>query len=192
MKQLFNCRFHANLKLLSIKPCETEKCKNCELSKYAEASKLNLMFDGYWLWIESIEKLNYSIAGKYLFFSENKDELVKIAFNEIQNHGFHKAKVSMRLLGNLTEYVLCLYFKDDSRKYELAERNRLEYGVKYRFWKSDEATSKGQYSKEFLDKLPKPLRKFFTMDKTQPIIIDLTKRKTQNATLKQKRKIKQK
>jgi hypothetical protein len=54
---------------------------------------------------------------------------------------------------------------DDSRKHELAERNRQEYGVKYRYWKSDEATLKGQYSKEFLNKLPESERNHFTSGK---------------------------
>jgi hypothetical protein len=34
-------------------------------------------------------------------------------------------------------------FKDDSRKHELAERNKRDYGVKYRYWKSEEATLEG-------------------------------------------------
>jgi hypothetical protein len=81
------------------------------------------------------------------------DRLIRIATNEIENHGFHRAKVKLHLLEGQTEHVLCLYYMDDSRKHELAERNRQEYGVKYRYWKGDDATLKGQYSKEFLNKL---------------------------------------
>jgi len=62
----------------------------------------------------------------------------------------------------LTTYVLCLYFKDDSRKHELARRNEQEYKVKYRYWKSDEDTRKGQYSEEFLNKLSQDNRDYFT------------------------------
>jgi hypothetical protein len=69
------------------------------------------------------------------------------------------------LLEGQTEHVLCLYYKDDSRKHELAERNKQEYGVKYRYWKSDEATLKGQYSQEFLSKLSKSEREQFTSEK---------------------------
>jgi hypothetical protein len=58
--------------------------------------------------------------------------------------------------------VLCLYYSDDSRKHELAERNRMEYHVKYRYWKSDEATLRGEYSSEFLDKLSEEDREHFT------------------------------
>jgi hypothetical protein len=62
---------------------------------------------------------------------------------------------------------LWLYYKDDSRKQELAKRNRKEYGVKYRYWKPDLATLKGQYSKEFLEKLNSSDRQYFTKNKVK-------------------------
>lgn len=126
---------------------------------------MKMIFDGCWLWLISEEKPNYQIIGKYLFFISDKDKLIEIATNEIEKHGFHKAKVNMNLLKGQTEHVLCLYYKDDSRKYELAERNKQEYGVKYRYWKSDEATLKGEYSKEFLEKLSKSDRQYFAKPK---------------------------
>lgn len=107
------------------------------------------------------EKSSYKIFGKYLFFNEIKERLIEIAKKEIENHDFHVAKVSNKLLGGNTDYVLCLYFNDDSRKYELAERNKREYGVKYRYWKSDAATRRGEYSQEFLSKLPEDERTTF-------------------------------
>lgn len=126
---------------------------------------MKMMFNGYWLWLINEEKPNHKITDKYLFFSPDKDKLVEIATNEIEKHGFHEAKVNMKLLKGQTEHVLCLYYKDDSRKYELAERNKREYGAKYRYWKSDEATLRGQYSTEFLEKLSKSDRRYFTKDK---------------------------
>ena len=120
---------------------------------------------GYWIWLLSEHKPDYRIKGKYLFFDEDMDKLIEIASNEIEKYGFHKAKVNKYLLQGQTEHVLCLYYKDDSRKHELAERNKQEYGVKYRYWKSDEATLNGQYSKEFLEKLPASRRKHFTSEK---------------------------
>jgi hypothetical protein len=123
------------------------------------------IFNGFWIWLLSEEKPSYAIIGKYLFFCEDKDKLIGIATNEIENHGFHRAKVNENLLEGQTEHVLCLYYKDDSRKQELAERNKQEYGVKYRYWKSDEATLKGQYSQEFLSKLPESKRRRFTSEK---------------------------
>jgi len=123
-------------------------------------------FDGFWIWVRSPDKPDYKITGKYLFFSEERERLLEIAKNEILNHGFHRAKVNSRLLGKSTEHVLCLYYKDDSRKSELAERQKLEYpDVNYRYWKSDEATLKGEYSKEFLRKLSKDQRKYYTSKK---------------------------
>jgi hypothetical protein len=124
------------------------------------------IFDGYWIWLLSREKPAYGITGKYLFFCDDKNKLIKIAINEIENHGFHLAKVNENLLEGQTEHVLCLYYKDDSRKNEIAERNEQEYRVKYRYWKTDSDTLKGKYSKEFLDKLPESEKKYFTSQKT--------------------------
>lgn len=127
---------------------------------------MKALFDGYWIWLRSKEKLTYEITGKYLFFCDDKDKLIRIAINEIEKHGFHYAKVNEHLLEGQTEHVLCLYYSDDSRKHELAERNSQEYGVKYRYWKSDADTLAGKYSKEFLDKLPDSEKKHFTAQKT--------------------------
>jgi len=126
---------------------------------------MKTIFDGYWIWLLKEEKPEYQITGKYLFFSKDKGRLIGIATNEIENHSFHKAKVNEHLLNGQTEHVLCLYYKDDSRKNELAERNKDGHGVKYRYWKSDEATLKGQYSKEFLEKLGRNERAHFTSEK---------------------------
>lgn len=122
-------------------------------------------FDEHWIWLSSEKKPKYEISGKYLFFSSDKEKLIEIAANEIEKHEFHRAKVNMNLLEGQTEHLLCLYYKDDSRKHELAERNKREYGVKYRYWKSDEATLKGQYSKEFLERLSKADRQYFVKPK---------------------------
>jgi hypothetical protein len=148
---------------------------------------VNRIFDGYWIWLLNTEKPSYGITGKYLFFSEDKDKLLEIATNEIENHGFHHAKVNESLLEGQTEHVLCLYYKDDSRKNEIAERNKQEYKVKYRYWKNDSDTLKGKYSKEFLDKLPEDERKHFT---TQKRIIEFRDKKGK-LILRQKHKTKQ-
>jgi len=88
------------------------------------------------------------ITGKYLFFDEKPEMLEKVAKEEIENNGFDLAKRNVELSGTATEYVLCLYYKDDSRKHELAEKYKGK--IKYRYWKSDEDTLKGKYSKEYL------------------------------------------
>ena len=127
--------------------------------------EIERFLDGYWIWLSSQEEADYKITGKYLFFDPDKEKLVEVAEKEIREHGFHEAKVNDRLLEGRTEYVLCLYFKDDSRKHELAERNKQDYGVKYRYWKSDEATLKGQYSNDFLESLSESHRQHFTKKK---------------------------
>ena len=84
------------------------------------------------------------ITGKYLFFSEDQQKLVDLAESEVANHGFFRAKISTT--GN-PDFVLCLYWMDDSRKNELAQRHS-GTGVKYRYWKSDAATRRGEYSQQ--------------------------------------------
>lgn len=117
-------------------------------------------------WILSLQRFDYEITGKYLFFSTDRQRLIEIATKEILNHHFPKAKVNTQLLGKNTEYVLCLYYKDDSRKNELADRCNQEYSeVKYRYWKSDEKTLSGQYSPEFLSKIGPERRHVFTTAK---------------------------
>ena len=112
--------------------------------------------DGYWEWFERSDTpvIPYEITGKYLFFSLNRDLLIEIAINELENNGFHFAKTPMSGITPASgEYVLCLYYKDDSRKHELAKKYRGRNDLKYRFWKSDSDTLAGKYSKQFLDKL---------------------------------------
>jgi len=118
--------------------------------------------DGYWEWFRRRDPPNYTITGKYLFFSEDRDDLVKIAIDELDTNGFHHAKINMKGKNIGPEYVLCLYFRDDSRKYELADRYRGRAGIRYRYWKSDMDTLRGKYSEEFLSKLSPKERSDFT------------------------------
>ncbi len=127
--------------------------------------------DGYWEWFERSDMpvIPYEITGKYLFFSLNRELLIEIAINELANNGFHQAKTPMSGITPVSgEYVLCLYYKNDSRKHELAEKYRGWSESKYRYWKSDSDTIAGKYSKQFLDKLSSNNQKIF-----------LTKRKKQ-------------
>ncbi len=94
----------------------------------------------------------FRITGKYLFFHTNPEVLEKTARDEIENNGFDVAKISGEL-GKQKDYVLCLYYKNDSRKAELAEKYQGKNGIKYRYWKTDEDTLKGKYSKQYLDNL---------------------------------------
>lgn len=119
--------------------------------------------DGYWVWfLGKNVKSEYSmIKGKYLFFHEDVEVLKKVAIEEISNNGFELAKVNKTLVGSSKDHVLCLYYKDDSRKQELAEKYQGKNGIKYRYWKSNEDTRKGKYSKEFLDQMKSTPQKRF-------------------------------
>lgn len=161
-----------------------------------QSSKVKIAFDGYWYWILSSETYDYEIKGKYLFFSRDQERLVEVATREILHHQFHKAKINSKLLANRDEHVLCLYYKDDSRKYELANRCQKDYpDVNYRYWKSDEATLRGEYSQKFLSGLDTETRLEFTAPKRiiefedskgktilrQAIVNDQSKKKTKRS-----------
>jgi hypothetical protein len=89
-----------------------------------------------------------------LFFSASRCLLVEIAVEELETGGFHQAKTHMANVSPPTgEYVLCLYYKDGSRRDELAAKYRNRPELKYRQWKSDKDMRAGKYSIEFLEKL---------------------------------------
>lgn len=122
--------------------------------------------DGYWEWFTHKTEPDYEITGKYLFFSEDRKLLKEIAIKEIENNSFHHAKINMEGKNKGPEYVLCLYYKDDSRKNELAKKYKSSK-VKYRYWKSDQDTIQGNYSEEFLSQLSPEERKQWTRDRTK-------------------------
>ncbi|MDP2807389.1 MAG: hypothetical protein Q8O74_04530 [bacterium] len=115
---------------------------------------------GCWEHYISKEKIPYKITGKYLFFSVNRNVLKKIATTEIKNHNFHHAKIKTEEAIEGDDFVLCLYYSDDSRKFELSERYKSCAGVRYRYWKSDLDTKIGKYSAVYnADRLLNPKRK---------------------------------
>ena len=85
--------------------------------------------------------------GKYLFFSPDRELLLNIAISEISEYGFKDAKVSINPKNN--EHVLCLYWRDDERGYELMSRHGDNKDIKYRWWKSNADTRLGKYSKQY-------------------------------------------
>jgi len=109
--------------------------------------------DEYWRYYIRFSKKKPIITGKYLFFSESEEELERIALEELENGGFFYAKINTDEHKKGNEYVLCLYYSDDSRKFEMADKYKCNKKIKYRYWKSDEDTRKGKYSEEFLSKL---------------------------------------
>lgn len=91
----------------------------------------------------------YEIAGKYLFFSHDRRLLIDIAETEIGFYDFDLAKINRRLVKPGADWVLCIYWKDDKRKWELASRYRFISGVHFRFWKSEDKTENGIYSGKY-------------------------------------------
>lgn len=92
----------------------------------------NMVFDGFFLYLDSGKKPKRENNGKYLFFSRDNRKLFNIAVNEITNHGFYKAQLVMRLMKGFFEYVLFLHWHDGSRCHELFVRNGMECYVKFR------------------------------------------------------------
>lgn len=123
--------------------------------------------DGYWEWFISSVPPGGRITGKYLFFSTDRELLVQIAIDELQSGALHLAKTQEEGRSLTREYVLCLYDIDDSRKHELAAKYRGGPRLKYRYWKSDEATRRGQYSNEFLKQLSPETKPEFTDRRTR-------------------------
>lgn len=124
--------------------------------------------DGEWEWFVRDEPAPYDISGKYLFFSSDRDLLVRIALEELQAGIFHEAKIPMPGHNVSSDYVLCLYYRDDSLKHDLAAKYRVRQDVRYRYWKSDEATLDGQYSPEFLENLRRELNEHVRPPKRRP------------------------
>lgn len=89
------------------------------------------------------------LDGKYLFFSPDQSLLMKIMEDEVANHGFEIAKVIAVPRGK--DYVACLYWDSPDRKWELQQRYRRTPNLRYRFYKKNEDTRAGKYSKQFLE-----------------------------------------
>lgn len=89
-----------------------------------------------------------SLEGKYLFFSDDQELLIRTIEDEILNHGFKDAKVIAEPRGK--DYVACLYWHSPDRKHELAERHGNTPNLKYRYWKSNADTRAGKYSAQHM------------------------------------------
>ena len=107
-----------------------------------------------WIWLINKKIKNYkseykAITGKYLFFSPDKEKLIKLAKTILITFNLYLAKVplSNKPVGN--DFCLCVYDKEPRFKREMKSYAD-EINIKYRYWKSNESTMNGKYSKEFL------------------------------------------
>lgn len=146
--------------------CEKVLATEMDMQKSVKISENVIRFDSeYWHYYYRFSNDKPVITGKYLFFSVDKKELEKIVVDELEKGGFQHGKINTDKHKKGEEYVLCLYYKDDSKKFELADKYRNNSKVKYRYWKSDTDTFKGKYSKQFLERLPPEERKKWTEKK---------------------------
>lgn len=107
-----------------------------------------------WAWIENntLQQDSNSITGKYLFFSDSKDLLIDLAKKVLDEYDLLKAKVPSSDIPNNSKgfgFVLCIY--DTNNKY-CDELKKLETNdISFRYWKSDNTTRAGKYSKQYMN-----------------------------------------
>ncbi|MDP7521129.1 MAG: hypothetical protein QF567_02760 [Candidatus Pacearchaeota archaeon] len=113
--------------------------------------KIEKFEDGVWIWFRNTEISGKGITGKYLFFSDTRKKLIYLAKKILKEKSLPIAKVNIKVKGK--GFVLCVYDTEPKLKNELKEYADFK-DIHYRYWKSDEDTSEGKYSDEFLNKLP--------------------------------------
>lgn len=109
--------------------------------------------DASWQWFTRSDitpEIHARITGKYLFFSPIRDILIDVVRTELGSGGFYHAKINSEQRKTGSDNVLCLYYSDDSRKHELADKYRTRQFLDYRYWKSDADTRAGKYSAQHL------------------------------------------
>jgi len=102
--------------------------------------KIKITKDEYWIRFgdpKQSSSFTGNLEGKYLFFCFKQKTLINLIKDEITNHGFKVGKVSIY---SRNDYVACLYWFSDERKWELLERYKNRPEIVYRFWKSNNQT----------------------------------------------------
>lgn len=106
-----------------------------------------------WYWIknnDSAQNRN-EITGKYLFFADDKEQLIKLAKTILKQYELSVAKTPSSNVPNNSKgfgFVLCIYdttnrYCNELKKFETSD-------ISFRYWKSDNATRAGRYSKQFV------------------------------------------
>lgn len=103
-----------------------------------------------WLYLINGNSRNKDITGKYLFFSDNKQELIELGKLLLEEFDLFTAKVPTSDTPNNSKgfgFVLCVYAKDSTlfkmKKYSTET-------ISYRGFKSNWKTQQGIYSTEYL------------------------------------------
>ena len=123
----------------------------------SKIQRIDVKDDGYWIWMFNKNIKNYrvvskTITGKYLFFSSDKQKLIELAKNILIKFKLYEAKVPSSNKPINKDFVLCVYDKNPRFANKLKQYAD-EINIHYRYWKSDEDTLKGKYSKQFLEVL---------------------------------------
>ncbi len=111
---------------------------------------INLQEISKWIYIINRNAFNMDISGKYMFFSDNKEELIELGKKLLIEYDLFAAKIPNTDIPNKNPgfgFVLCVYAKDDtlySMKHYSTET------ISYRGFKSNYKTQQGIYSQEFL------------------------------------------
>lgn len=106
-----------------------------------------------WLWIKNnnSEQNREKILGKYLFFSDNKSELIALAENILEKYNLLISKTPSSDIPNNSAgfgFVLCVY--DTENRYCNELKGLETNSISFRYWKSDNTTRVGKYSQQFM------------------------------------------
>ena len=115
--------------------------------------------ENYDLCEKESKKEYHGSLGKYQFFCDDRDKLIEIAKKILLEFDLSNAKISKTKRKTSKGFGYCLLVYDYKPRYvNEMKKYADETNIKYRYWKSDENTSKGRYSKEFLENLPQTER----------------------------------
>ncbi|MBN2421435.1 hypothetical protein JXB27_04115 [Candidatus Woesearchaeota archaeon] len=129
-----------------------ERAENSDWSYYS-AKKLTKRTE---LYLAEINKSRYGKSGKYLFYSENRNLLLKLGKRLIVTFGLPEFKVSKKYRNDVShskEFVLCVY--DFFPDFINMMKNYSNKNVSFSGWKSNAQTLKSyeaKYQERYLQK----------------------------------------
>lgn len=103
-----------------------------------------------WLYYHNRSVEKPPIAGKYLFFSDDKQALIKTGLEIMALEGLPQMKVPATDTPNSSPgfgFVLCIYAESDALRYKLKQYATEQ--IAYRYWKAEALTSAAVYSPQF-------------------------------------------
>ncbi len=108
----------------------------------------------HWIYLlnESSAISKKEIIGKYLFFSDNKKELINLAKSILKKYNLPSAKVPLSNVRTKSKgfgFVLCVYSNNNNLKSELIQFKTNT--ISYRHFKTDEDTRNGVYSNIYIE-----------------------------------------